>query len=60
MNSAPPQLLPRDFEGLRALILARHESLPKRLAQVARFAVENPEDVALGTAASIAKAAHVP
>ncbi len=59
MNSAPPQLLPRDFEGLRALILARHESLPKRLAQVARFAVENPEDVALGTAASIAKAAHV-
>lgn len=59
MGSMPSPPLPRDFEGLRALILARHENLPKRLAQVARFAVDNPEDVALGTAASIAKAANV-
>ncbi|SKA16933.1 MurR/RpiR family transcriptional regulator [Consotaella salsifontis] len=50
---------PQDFDSLRALILARHGTLPKRLAQVARFAVENPEEVAFGTAASIAKAAHV-
>lgn len=59
MSQPPLPPSPRDFDGLRALILARHESLPKRLAQVARFAVENPEDVALGTAASIAVAAEV-
>jgi len=51
--------LPQDFEGLRNLILARHDALPKRLAQVARYAVENPEDMAFGTAASIAASASV-
>ena len=58
---SPPEIiaLPEDYEGLRALILARHDSLPKRLAQVARFAVENPDDIAFGTAASIAAAADV-
>ncbi|MEF2070216.1 MurR/RpiR family transcriptional regulator [Consotaella aegiceratis] len=57
--SAAKETLPKDFDGLRALILARHDRLPKRLAQVARFALEHPEDVALGTAASIAQAAEV-
>lgn len=50
---------PRDFASLRDLLLARRPSLPKRLAQVASFAMANPDDIAFGTAASIAEAAEV-
>lgn len=50
---------PRDFSGLRAEIVARHERLPKRLAQVAAFAVGHPDEIAFGTAASVAEKAHV-
>ena len=50
---------PRDFEGLREHIAASQESLPKRLAQAAQFALTHPDDVALDTAASIAEAADV-
>lgn len=45
---------PRDFQSLKTLILERQPELPKRLSQVAIFALDNPEDVAFGTAASIA------
>ncbi|HEY5796344.1 MAG TPA: MurR/RpiR family transcriptional regulator [Bosea sp. (in: a-proteobacteria)] len=51
--------LPRDFDGLRALILGRRQSLPKRIAQVAAYALDNPDEIAFGTAASIAVAAGV-
>ncbi len=50
---------PRDFQSLRTLILERRQSLPKRLVQVAAYALDNPDDIAFGTAASIAAAAHV-
>jgi len=50
---------PRDFEALRGLILNRRKELPKRLAQVAVYALDHPEEVAFGTAASIAQAADV-
>lgn len=50
---------PRDFEGLRALLAARVETLPRRLQQVAAFAVAHPDEVAFGTAASIAELAEV-
>nr|WP_139788999.1 MurR/RpiR family transcriptional regulator [Pseudaminobacter manganicus] len=50
---------PRDFESLRAAILERRESLPKRIAQVAAYALDNPDDIAFGTAASIATLAGV-
>jgi len=50
---------PRDFAALRALILARWPSLPRRLTQVAAYALENPDEVAFGTAASIAGRADV-
>lgn len=50
---------PRDFAGLRAAIVARHQRLPKRLAQVAAFAVGHPDEIAFGTAASIAAKAEV-
>ena len=35
------------------------DSLPKRLAQVAVYALDNPDEIAFGTAASIAQAAMV-
>ncbi|WP_420347929.1 MurR/RpiR family transcriptional regulator [Pelagibius sp.] len=50
---------PRDFAGLRTLLMERHATLPKRLAQVARFAVAHPDEMAFGTAASIAEQAAV-
>ena len=50
---------PKDFQALRALIAQRADTLPKRLAQVATYALENPDEIAFGTAASIAAAADV-
>ena len=46
---------PRDFETLRALIVERRDVLPKRLAQVAVYALDNPDEIAFGTAASVAQ-----
>lgn len=51
--------LPEDFESLRELILQRRQTLPKRIAQVAAYALDNPDEVAFGTAASIAASAGV-
>ena len=48
-----------DFETLRTLVLERRNSLPKRLAQVARFALDRPDEIALGTVAEIAHHAGV-
>jgi DNA-binding MurR/RpiR family transcriptional regulator len=58
-RDAKADALPRDFEGLRSLILARHKSLPKRIAQIAQYSLDNPDDIAFGTAASIAESAGV-
>lgn len=57
MNAEPQ--LPRDFETLRARILEKREELPKRIAQIAAFALDNPDEIAFGTAASIAASAGV-
>jgi DNA-binding MurR/RpiR family transcriptional regulator len=51
--------LPRDFDALRNLILERRDTLPKRLAQIAAYALSNPDEIAFGTAASIASTAGV-
>ncbi len=59
MDNGTAPGLPRDFDGLRALILGRRQSLPKRIAQVAAYALDNPDEIAFGTAASIAVAAGV-
>jgi DNA-binding MurR/RpiR family transcriptional regulator len=50
---------PRDFEGLKALLAGRRQILPRRLQQVAEFAMAHPDEVAFGTAASIAALADV-
>jgi DNA-binding MurR/RpiR family transcriptional regulator len=53
--SAPP----RDFTALKALIAERAQDLPKRLTQIAAFALDNPDEIAFGTVSSIAQLAEV-
>lgn len=50
---------PRDFASLKAQIFERAASLPKRLSQIAAFALDHPDDIAFGTVASIADQAQV-
>jgi DNA-binding MurR/RpiR family transcriptional regulator len=50
---------PQGYEALRAVILDRRDLLPRRIAQVAAYALDNPDEIAFGTAASIASAAGV-
>ena len=51
--------IPRDFKSLRALIVARRGLLPKRLIQVADFAVDHPQEIAFGRVADLAAQAGV-
>ncbi len=53
--SAPP----RDLETLKAVLVDGRHRLPPRLVQVAAFALENPDEMALGTTASISAQASV-
>ncbi|WP_298286204.1 MurR/RpiR family transcriptional regulator [Acidocella sp.] len=50
---------PRSFEALRSHVIERHAALPKRLAQVAKFALDHPDEMALNTVAELAAAAGV-
>jgi DNA-binding MurR/RpiR family transcriptional regulator len=50
---------PRDFLTLKQRIGERAGSLPRRLTQVATYALEHPDEIAFGTVASIAIAANV-
>jgi len=59
MSDASATLPPQDFEALRIAILERKSGLPKRLAQVAAYALDHPDEIAFGTAASIAISADV-
>ncbi|MDA4637231.1 MurR/RpiR family transcriptional regulator, partial [Escherichia coli] len=58
-STATEATLPQDFDALRTLILDRRQLLPKRLAQIAAYALGNPDEIAFGTAASIAQSAGV-
>lgn len=51
--------IPSDFDALKARLIQIKPDLPKRLQQVAAFALENPQEMALGTASSIAARAQV-
>ena len=55
VSSAPP----RDFATLKALIAERAAEFPKRLTQIAGFALEHPDEIAFGTVSSIAEQAAV-
>ncbi len=50
---------PRTYDELRAEISARHSGLSRRLQQIAEYALENPNDMALETVAVIADRAGV-
>jgi DNA-binding MurR/RpiR family transcriptional regulator len=50
----------RDYEALRADLVARSGRFSKRLAQVARFCLNHPEEVAINTLVRLADHAQVP
>lgn len=50
---------PESFEALRSAIIERRADLPKRLTQVAAYALDNPDEIAFQTAAGVAEAANV-
>ncbi len=54
-----PAGAPATFGALRQALVERKSKLPKRLAQVAAFSMANPDEIAFGTAASIAERAQV-
>jgi DNA-binding MurR/RpiR family transcriptional regulator len=56
MTSAPSDMAPSasDYDVLRDRIIAGRAKMPKRLAQVAEFAVAHPDEIALGTVGSLA------
>jgi len=53
--AAPPQ----EFSKLRDLIVETRDRMPKRLAQVAAFTIEFPDDIAFGTVGRISEQARV-
>ena len=55
----PATLPPKDFASLKVAIAERATDLPKRLTQIAGFALENPDEIAFGTVSSIAAQADV-
>ncbi|MGE4480225.1 MurR/RpiR family transcriptional regulator [Acidocella sp.] len=61
MSSAglSPSAPPRSFAALREMLIERQAALPKRLAQVAKFMLDRPDEAALGTVAELAGAAGV-
>src|SRR5271155_5481519 len=50
---------PRDFEALKRRLVELEPTLPKRLRQTAAFALDHPDEVALGTASGVAERAQV-
>jgi DNA-binding MurR/RpiR family transcriptional regulator len=50
---------PESFEALKGRLIEMEPSLPKRLRQAAAYALEHPDEFALGTASGIARNADV-
>ena len=50
---------PEDFEALKRRLIEIEPLLPKRLRQTAAFALEHPDEIALGTASGVAQRAQV-
>ena len=50
---------PQSFEALKRRLIEIEPQLPKRLRQAAAYALEHPDEFALGTASAIARSAHV-
>jgi DNA-binding MurR/RpiR family transcriptional regulator len=50
---------PADFEALKRRLIEVEPTLPRRLRQTAAFALQHPDEMALGTTASVAGRAEV-
>ena len=50
---------PEDFETLKQRLIAIEPTLPKRLRQTAAYALQHPDEIALGTASGVARRAQV-
>ena len=50
---------PADFEALKRRLIEIEPTLPRRLRQTAAFALEHPDEMALGTASGVAERAQV-
>lgn len=50
---------PCDFDALRQSVVSTRSTMPRRLVQAAEYALMHPDEIALGTAASIAVAAGI-
>jgi DNA-binding MurR/RpiR family transcriptional regulator len=59
MDDATTMEPPQSFEGLKRRLIEIEPHLPKRLRQAAAYALEHPDEFALGTASAIAQSAHV-
>ncbi len=59
MTEALTDVPPQAFNELRDLIIEKRGKLPKRLAQVAAYTIEFPDDIAFGTVGSISERASV-
>jgi DNA-binding MurR/RpiR family transcriptional regulator len=60
MSAAKPRDDPAaTYDRLRDDIIAQRATMPKRLAQIAEFAIASPDEMALGTVGSIAARAGV-
>jgi DNA-binding MurR/RpiR family transcriptional regulator len=59
MSQVLPDSPPDEFSKLRDLIVERRNTMPKRLAQVAAYTIEFPNDIAFGTVGRISEQAAV-
>jgi DNA-binding MurR/RpiR family transcriptional regulator len=59
MSDAETGAPPREFRELRDLIVEKRDKMPKRLAQVANYTIEFPDDIAFGTVGRISEQAAV-
>jgi DNA-binding MurR/RpiR family transcriptional regulator len=59
MSDAATAAPPREFRELRDLIVEKRDKMPKRLAQVANYTIEFPDDIAFGTVGRISEQAAV-
>src|SRR5580693_7224992 len=59
MDDATTMEPPQSFEGLKRRLIEIEPHLPRRLRQAAAYALEHPDEFALGTASAIARSAHV-
>lgn len=59
-TSLPERAALTGYQPLKEEIVRRQKTLPKRLLQIAAFALDQPDEIAFGTVSSIAKHVGVP